>query len=104
MKKYDEDSAARDYNRALLLYSTPGISAESGIAPRKACESNRCVQLLFPGDVTLPRIAIIWHSGGPTGQVHTLRHPNHCGLIIWDHKVNFFNGFTEYLKDGEKAT
>ena len=55
LSQYDEDSAEWDYNKAMFLYMTAGVTMESKSALRKAFKSNRFVPLILLGNVNIPQ-------------------------------------------------
>ncbi len=102
--QYDEDGADWDYNRALLLYLTSGITMESKSALRKAFESNRYVPLLLLGDV----------GPLPDSNYITPGEPDEAGSYVkasgslWLKNLGatkwLIKEFAEYLKGREKTS
>jgi tetratricopeptide (TPR) repeat protein len=102
--QYDEDSAEWDYNGALLLYLTTGITMESKSALRKAFESNKYVPVLFLRDVNLPPDSNYITPGEPDEAGSYIKASGSLWLKNFGAMKWLFDEFTEYLKGGEKTS
>ena len=103
LSQYDEDNAEWDYNRALLLYMTAGVTMESKSALRKAFKSNRFVPLLLLGNVNIPQNSNYITPGEPDEANSYARlsgslWSRNRGTVEW-----LVTEFEEYMKGWEKT-
>ena len=103
LNQYDENSTEWNYNRALLLYLTSGITIESKIALRRAFESNKYVPALFLGEVKPTPKSNYITPGEPDEAGSYVRVSGFLWIKNFEALKWLVHEFLEYVKDEKKA-